>query len=423
MNGLMLSLKSLGNRRLASTLCLISVATSVALFMAIELLRVGARESFTGTISKTDLIVGTKGGTLNLMLYTVFHMGTPTENMSYGAFTALRDHPAVAWAVPYSLGDSHRGFRVVGTTGAFFEHYRHHGDRRLKLQQGQGELGLFDVVLGSQVAQSLGYSLGQKVVVTHGVGGGPVGGFIDHSDKPFTVSGILTPTGTPIDRSLYISLEGMEAIHMDWKDGAPPRAGQGLPAQALQGVDIRVGEVTSVLLGAKTRLDVLRLQREVNSWEEEPLMAVIPGVALSEMWRGLSYGEEALGMVALCVVVTAFVGILVALVSSLNERRRELAILRSLGAPWGLIFRMVVLESISLTVVGGGLGVALAYGAVWVAQPLLQNSFNLYIPLAWPSQGALVGLWVLGAGGLIAGCVPAWRAYRMALNDGLAGHL
>jgi putative ABC transport system permease protein len=415
---LSLAYRSLKNRKLTSVLTLLSLALSVSLWVGIEHIRVGARESFSNTISQTDLIVGARSGSLQLLLYTVFHMGSPTANVSYESYEKIKNQPAVLWTIPISLGDSHRGYRVVGTNEDFYSQYRYRQDRRIEFEQGRAPADVFDVALGSEVAQRLGYRLGQRIVVTHGITSSQ--GILDHEDKPFTVVGILRPTRTPVDRSVYITLEGIEAMHIDWKQGAPPLKGQEVPAERIKKEEIKIEQITAFFLRSKARVQTLGLQRQINTFPEEPLMAVIPGVALSELWNGISYGEQVLKVVALFVVIVGLVGMLMALYTSLNERRREIAILRAVGVgPLKIMFLLVV-ESGLLTLVGSVLGIGLVYILIVLLHPLVEQQFGLYLPVEILT--ATEHLYVAGVvlAGLVVGLIPAWKAYRNALSDGLS---
>lgn len=411
-----LALRSLWNRRLASTLTILSVALSVALLIGVERVRLGARDSFTNTISKTDLIVGSRGGTIQLLLYAVFRMGSATGNISYQTYDEIRARDEVAWTIPYSLGDSYRGFRVVGTTRDFYEHYRYRGDRALAFAGGRAPEATLEVALGSGVAAKLGHKVGDKVVLAHGVAEVSLQ---NHGDKPFTVVGILADTATPIDRSVYITLEGMEAIHADWGDGAPPMAGKEIPVGMLTAEMLRPKAITAFLVGLKNRTAVLRMQRDLNEYEAEPLTAIIPGVALSELWDGISYAEDGLRVVSAFVVVVGLLGMLVSIYNSLNERRREMAILRSVGAGPRLIFTLLILESVLLTVAGAVLGVLTTYLLLVSFQPLIEGRFGLYIPIKPLQTDELLYLAVVSLLGLALGAVPALRAYRNTLHDGL----
>lgn len=415
---LSLAYRSLQNRKLTSIVTLISLALSVSLWVGIEHIRTGARESFSNTISQTDLIVGARGGTLQLLLYTVFHIGSPTANVTYESYEKLKNHKAVSWTIPISLGDSHRGYRVVGTNEDFYRHYRYRRDRQVELAQGRAPTDVFDVALGSEVARRLGYQLGSAIVVTHGITSST--GIMDHDDKPFKVVGILKPTRTPIDRSLYVTLEGIEAMHIDWKQGAPPVKGQETPTSSIKKDRIKVEQITAFLLRTKTRIQTLALQREITNFAEEALIAVLPGVALSELWSTIGVGEQVLKVVALFVVIVGLLGMLMSLYTSLNERRREIAILRALGVGPAKVTLLLVLESGLLTIVGSVLGVGLVYSLVFFLQPAIEQQYGLHIPLKPFASTEYFYLAVVVAAGLVIGLIPAWKAYRNGLSDGLS---
>jgi putative ABC transport system permease protein len=410
-----LALRSLKNRAFTTGLTVVSIAISVTLLLGVEKVRVGARDSFSNTISQTDLIVGARTGPIQLLLYAVFHMGDATNNITYKSYLHFKAHESVEWTIPYSLGDSHRGYRVVATDENFYEHYHYRQDRNLKLVQGRQAANIFDVVLGSEVAAQLGYVLGQEVVLSHGVSeGGPT-----HEDKPFHVVGILDKTATPIDRSLYITLEGMEAIHIDWQSGAPPVPGTETPVSQIKKENIKIGQITAFLLRTKSRVQAIYLQREIDEYEGEPLLAIIPGVALSQLWQGISYAEDGLRLISALVVVSGLLGMLIALYTSLNERRREMAILRALGASPGKVLCLLVLESSVLSVAGLALGFATVYGALWIFQPIIERQFGLFVPIHAPSSAELIYLGAVLGGGLLMGLIPAWKAFRNTLADGL----
>jgi putative ABC transport system permease protein len=411
-----LAWRSLLNRRLASILTILSVALSVALLIGVERVRQSARSSFTNTISQTDLIVGARGGGIPLLLYTVFHMGSATNNLSYATYEKINLDPQVAWSIPLSMGDSHRGFRVVGTNADFYSHYHYRRSQQPHFAVGIEPKAMFDVAVGSAVAAKLGYHVGDHLTLSHGVG---EVSFHSHDDKPFSITGILDPTGTPIDRSVFITLQGLEAIHADWEDGAPPLPEHAIKSADLQQRNLPIRELTAVLVGAKSRADSLVLQRRWSDFKGEPLTAIIPALALDELWEALSYAEDGLRVVASFVVVVGLLGLLVSIYNSLNERRREMAILRSVGAGPGLIFALMILEAFLLTVVGAASGVAFMYLLLIALRPLIESHFGLYLPispLASTEQWylcAIVGL------SFILGAIPAWRAYGNTLSDGL----
>lgn len=414
-----LAWKSLVNRKLTTLLTLASIACSVGLLLAVEQVRTGAKDAFANTISGTDLIVGARSGSINLLLYSVFRIGNATNNVSYEAYQHFANHKAVAWTIPYSLGDSHKGYRVVGTTSDFYKHYRYYGDREVVFLEGKEPAGPFDVALGNDVARVLKYKVGDKITLAHGMTEA-VGGAAGHDDKPFTVTGILGKTGTPIDRSLYITLQGMAALHVDWDDGAPPMLGEEVSADQIKAEELEIHNVTTFLLRAKRRVDSLRIQREVNDYRGEPLMAIMPGVTLAELWTVVGYAEDALRVVSVIVVVVGFLGMLVAIYTTLEERRREMAILRAVGLGQGKISILLIMESGLLTIVGSVLGIALLYGTAFIAQPIVETHFGLYLPIRALGETEWIYLGCLWVAGFLIGAVPAWKAYRNSLADGLS---
>jgi putative ABC transport system permease protein len=412
---LRIALASLLNRRYSAALTIAAIAVSVALLLGVEKVRTETRASFAATIAGTDLIVGARTGSIQLLLYSVFRIGEATNNISWQSYQEIAAHPQVAWTVPLSLGDSHRGFRVLGTTRDYFEHYRY-GDRHpLAFAEGRAFADLYDAVLGAQVAEELGYTLDQEIVISHGIG---AVSFAHHDEHPFRVAGILRRTGTPVDRTVHVTLEGIEAIHIGWETGAR-RPGAELDAEAARQRELTPTSVTAILIGMQSRLAIFGVQRQINEFRGEPLLAILPGVALQQLWGLVSVAENALFAVSACVVLAGLLGMLAALLTTLNERRREMAILRSTGARPLQIFGLLVFESMLLTLLGILAGLVLLYGGLWMVQELAAARFGLYLAITPPTlwQWQLLGL-VLGAG-LLAGTLPAWLAYRHTVADGL----
>lgn len=411
-----LALRSLWDRRGTALLTVLAVALAVALLVGVEKLREGTRAAFERTITGTDLVVGARSGQLNLLLYSVFRIGDPTNNITWESYQALSRRPEVAWTVPLSLGDSHRGYRVLGTTQAYFQHYRHGEDRTLVVAEGKVFDDLFDAVLGAEVARALGYGLGDEIVLSHGIGSVS---FADHDDKPFRVAGILAPTGTPVDRTVHVSLEAIEAIHLGWESGTRLGRGPQVSADDVRKLELQPKQITAFLVGLKSRAAALRYQRVVNTYPEEPLLAIIPGVALTQLWSVLGVAEKALTAIAVFVVGVGLLGILTSILTSLNERRREMAVLRAVGArPWHVVALLVV-ESAVLALVGALLGVVLVHLALAVGAPVLESRAGLALVGIAPGlfDLAVVGAVTLAAAAM--GLLPALRAYRASVADGL----
>ena len=408
-----LAFASLIARALTVGMTILAIALSVALFLGVEKIRTGAKASFADTISGTDLIVGARSGSVQLLLYSIFRIGNATNNLTWESYQDIAKRPDVDWIVPISLGDSHRQFRVMGTTPAFFERYKYRSGQSLVVNDGAIIDDLFDAVIGADVAATLGYIVGDPIVVAHGLAS-----FTEHDDQPFRVSGILEKTGTPVDRTVIVGLRAIEAIHVDWQGGGQIQ-GQSTPADALRRMELEPQAVTAALLGVKGRLKVFGLQRSINEYAQEPLLAILPGVALQELWQIVGIAEMALIGVSAMVVITALIGMMATIFSSLNERRREMAIFRAMGARPRVIVGLLVLEAIVMATLGALLGLGLLYVGLTIGQPLIDSAFGLWLPIEPPT---LREFWVLlgvVAAGAIVSMVPALRAYRMSLADGM----
>lgn len=407
---------SLWNRRGTALLTLLSLIISLVLLLGIDHIRKEARNSFTNTVSGTDLIVGARSGQLNLLLYSVFRIGNATANVSWQTYERIARHPQIAWTIPLSLGDSHRGYRVLGTNQSYFEHYRYASSQQLQFAEGGAFQGVYEAVLGAEVARQLGYTLGQEITLAHGIG---AVSFSEHKDKPFTVTGILAPTGTPVDQTVHVSLEGIEAIHLDWQQGAPMPGRQISAEQALE-MDLTPKAITAFMVGLNSRMATFVVQRQVNEFRGEPLTAILPGVALAELWQMLSMVENILLLITLLVLVAGLVGMMTTLLASMRERQREVAILRAVGAsPWYL-FWLIQLEVLLLTLMAMLGAAGLLVAALWGVQDWLAANYGLFIsinPFSWYTLYWAGGILLSAA---VLACIPAMVAYRRALTDGLS---
>ena len=415
---LQLAWRSLVNRRSTALLTIGAIAVSVALLSGVQKLRTAAREGFTSTVSGVDLIVGARSGPVNLLLYSVFRVGDATANVSWESYQLVAKHRDVAWTIPISLGDSHRGFRVLGTTPAYFDHYRIAGGRPLQFAEGKQFAARQDAVVGADVARALGYRLGSEIVIAHGAADVS---FAEHGDAPFHVVGILARTGTPVDRAVHISLDALTAIH----DGAGHHEeehhdGDGHSAEEhAQIEELTPKSITAFFVGMRDRTAILTMQRALNEFPREPLLAIIPGVALKQLWDLIGVADRALLVIAAFVVLAGLLGMLTAILVSLNERRREMAILRSVGARPRHVFTLMVAEAGILASAGVAAGVALTYGLLAAAQPVLTARYGIFVPLSGLNATDVAILAGIVAAALVMGLWPAWRAYRNTLADGL----
>lgn len=407
---------SLRSRALSVGLTVLVITLSVVLLLGVERVRTQAHEGFASTVSGTDLIVGARSGPVNLLLYSVFHIGDPTNNVSWQSYQELSALPQVKWAVPLSLGDSWRGYRVVGTSDGYFEHYRYGAGHALAFANGGPFDDLYDVVIGAEVARAQKVGLGDEIVLAHGTGAVTLA---THADKPFRVAGILQRTGTPVDSSLLVSLAAIEAIHVDWRSGVQLRS-QSVSAERARHLDLTPTSITAFMLGLNSRIATFSVQRRINEYPDEAMLAILPGVTLQQLWQSLGMAERALQLISAMVVALGMVSLVALLVSTLQERRREMAILRATGARPGYIAALLVVEAVATSAVACALALVLLVAASIAGRGWALANFGLSITHVWPDGRELAwvgGVLLIGA---VAGLVPAWLAYRRTVADGLS---
>lgn len=392
---------SLLYRKGAVVMAVLSVMMSVYVLLGVEHVRQEARSSFTNTVSGVDLIAGPRTGQINLLLYSVFRLGTPTNNISWSSAQKIANHEDVAWTIPISLGDSHAGFRVVGTTASFFERYQYGQKRALTFTNGEPFSDVMDVVLGAAVAKDLNYQLGQDVVLSHGIA---QQSFTIHDKHPFRVVGMLAATGTPVDNALYVSLAGIEAIHQSGNSAI----------SNTELAEIVPEQVTAVMIGLKSKFATFNMQRWINDTANEPLLAILPGVVLVELWSMMSVVEKALLTISLLIFIAALFGVTAMLLSSMRERKQELVIIRSLGAKPITNYWLLVSEALLIVLIGMLLAIAglvasiLIFNSVYSG--LLGMSFSLNI-LTRQSVIALIAMLICV---FIVCLLPAINAYRVS---------
>ena len=404
--------KSLLNRKISVALTLASLTLSVIVVVGVEHIRSQARASFDRTVSGVDLIVGARTSQINLLLYSVFRIGNATNGISSESYELIAGDPRVAWTIPLSLGDSHRGYRVLGTDSNFFEHFRFAQNNNLEFSQGKPFSGEFETVLGSELARQLGYKLGDSITLSHGLG---AISFSNHESTPFTVSGILEATGTPVDQTLHVTLEGLDAAH-----GLDSHEDSHLHDEdASEANHISSDEVTAFMLGLHSRMSVFEIQGAINEYTEEPLLAILPGVALAQLWEVMGSVESILALISALVMMASLLGIATMLFASMRERQREIFLLRSVGMHSSSIFFLIEIEAIFITTIG----IALGLGVVWITlsagQNWLSQEYGLIIdslPLS-PSIAAYLGVILLAS--LILSLLPGLAAYRSSLGSKL----
>lgn len=406
---------SVWSRKGSTLLTLLAITVSVYVLLGVEQIRHQAKDSFGNTVSGIDLIVGARTGDINLLLYSVFRLGNATNNIRWDSYQQIAANKDVAWTIPIALGDSHQGYRVMGTTGDYFSHFRYGQDKALQLVQGERFSNLFDVVLGSEVARSLNYRLGDELVLAHGLGRTS---FSQHDDRPFTVVGILKPTGTPVDQTLHISLQGIEAIHIDWQNGVKI-PGRSITPEQLSQLELTPKSITAFMVGLKSKMATFRLQRQINNYRAEPLLAILPGVTLTQLWQMMAVMENTLRLISALVLLASLLGLAAMLLASIRERQREIAVLRAIGAsPWFLLI-LIELEALLITLSGSVLAILLLFLSTSLVGDSLAEQFNLFLEVNLFSGYNLSYLLWINLGAVLVGLIPGFSAYRRGLHQQL----
>ncbi len=411
---LTIAIKSAWNRKISLSLAIFSIAMSILLLLAVDNIRKQAKNTFINTISQTDLIVGARSSPVNLLLYSIFHIGSATNNVSYKAYQHIKAQKNVKWAVPLSLGDSHRGFRVMGTNSDYFRYYHYANAQSLQFQQGAPFMTVYGAVIGYDVAQALHYKLGDEIILSHGLAALKQA---QHDDKPFRIVGILNKTNTPVDRTVLVSLQGIEAIHIDWQSGT--RSPIKISAEKAAKMGLEPKSITAFMLGVENKMTIFRLQRKINEYTNEPLSAIIPGSTLAYLWQTIGQFEQILMVVSALVLITGLMGLLTTLLTTLNERRREMAVLRAVGAHAYHVILLFMLESMFVVITGCLLGTILLYTILTAVQSFIANNYGIHLVLNPPDTQQLLIFLIAVLLSILLSLIPGFIAYKRSLQDGL----
>jgi putative ABC transport system permease protein len=377
----------LAARPLLTALHVLMIAIGMGTMVLVLAFTAQTEERLARDAGPVDLVVGAKGSPLQLILSSVMHVDVPTGNVDYAQALRAAENPMIASATPVSVGDSFRGYRIVGTKPSYLALYD------AKLASGRTFDGGMEAVLGAQVARRTGLGVGARLAGNHGLA---AGGGASHANHPYEVVGVLTPTGTVIDRLVVTSLESVWEVHEDPGSGTPPRE--------------QAREITAMLIRYRTPLAAALLPRQINS--TTTLQAAAPAYEIARLMNLVGVGVDALRIFAVVLMATAGVSVFVALMSALQERRYDLALLRMLGARPATLFALLAAEGVTLVVAGVILGLALGHAATealgrWMAR---SNPWSI-TGFAWVPQEAWAALTVIVAG--MAVCLlPAIQAYR-----------
>ena len=429
-----IAIESLKRRKTTAILTLLSITISISLLLCVDIIRSQVKTSFTRTVSGVDLIVGAPSGQLNLLLSSVFNIGTPTKGIEYKSVASLKSNKQVSWLIPLSLGDTHRGFRVVGTTNSFFDHFKYGDMQSLEMAKGSVFTQPLSTVVGADIAKSLGYKVGDKIIISHGLGSVS---FNNHDDHPFTISGVLKKTGTPVDKAVYVTLQGLEEAHTGPKRSPISMLARKSIDKANDHEDVHEHDkhteehapynseaftpesVSVVMLGLKHRVTALQLQYQINQSKKEPLMAILPGMALAELWQIMGNVESLLLGLSGLIVICALIGLATMLLATMRERYQEIAVLRTIGAGPFTLLLLIQIEAMLLTIVSAVLSLGLVAGLMSMLKPWLSSTYGLFLssPLFGQSS-AIIILLILGCTYLVS-LFPAVAAYKRGLHAGL----
>lgn len=402
-----LAFKSLIARKVSVGLTVFSICISVFVLLAIGHIKNETKSSFTSTVSGVDLIVGARTGQLNLLLYSVFRIGNATNNIGWESYQKLASSRSVAWTIPISLGDSHRGYRVMGTNEDYFKHFNYSNKRSLSFDEGVAFDDTFDAVLGADVAKQLGYRVGDEITLSHGLGSTS---FSEHKNNPFTVVGILNSTGTPVDQTVHVPLTGIEAIHIGWQSGVNL---SGLSAGLAQrNTDLTPKTITAFMVGLNSKIATFSFQRQINQHADEALMAILPGVTLAELWRMMSIMENVLLAISILVLIAALIGMSTMMLAAMRERKQEFAVLRAIGASPLFIVVLIQLEAILTTLMSMALAIAVLLLGISATQDILSTQFGLFISSNIFTPDLLMALGAVIISTILVGVFPAISAYR-----------
>ena len=411
-------------------LTILAVGLSVFVLLGVEHVRQEARSSFASTVSGVDLIVGAKTGDINLLLLSVFRIGNATTNIDWETVEDIGAQEEVSWLVPISLGDSHRNFRVVGTTKDFFERYKFGSKQSLVFRDGAKFENHTQVVLGASVASQLVYGLGDSLIVSHGMADTS---FTHHDQLPLTIVGILEKSGTPVDNALFVSLETIEAIHSDephhgdqsskhhesdHKDHGHHDEDEHHESDHKDHGHPPLGSVTALLVGLDSPIASLKMQRWINDYEEEALLAILPGVALSKLWELLGSVEDILRSISILVFISSLLGLNAMLLASMRERKTEIEILRSIGAPSTFILGLLVFESMLIVTIGIVLAVVGLLVSILLSNNILATELGVLLSPKIFHSSSLLALALIYLSAVILSLMPAWQAYTLSKSMG-----
>ena len=399
MNLASLSASYLRARPLNTALSLILLALGVATIVLLILVVGQAEERMKRDARGIDLVVGAKGSPMQLILSGIYHLDAPTGNIPLSSVGLLAKNRMVKRAIPLALGDSWKGYRIVGAPREYPEHYG------AKLQSGRLHDKPMEAVLGAEVAARTGAGVGGTFTGAHGIGGEGK----EHADAPYTVVGVLEKTSSVLDRLVLTSIESVWQVHEEH---------QGPEDDADRKALEEAREVTVLLVQYASPLAAAMLPRQINSQSE--LQAASPAYETARLFRIVGVGVEALRAFALVLILAAGLSVFIALYTALEERRYDLAVMRTLGASRGKLFGLLMTEGVVLSLLGAAIGLGLGHALASALGAWLEAEQHYPVSgLEWRAEELWLVVVALGVG-VLAALLPAWRAYRTEVSRTLA---
>ena len=414
---LSLLLKSMRSRLIPTSLVTISLMASMVLLLSIERIQQGAEEGFNQSISGVDAIIGPRSSSIELVLYTVFHLGRPTNNITTKTVNDVKLRGDISWLVPIALGDSHKGFRVVATEPNYFEHIKYANGQPLVFSKGVAFAELSEAVLGSDVAEKLSYRVGSKIQITHGsvesIGS-------KHDDFSFVVTGILNKTGTPIDQAIFLDLKGYELLHLGWKSGKKIFNLDDINLSSLPEDALIPKTVTAAFIGLKSKLTLFNFSKNIREYPKEAISAVIPGIALSELWSIVGLVDKGFQLLSWIIIAISLIAMVTLIIASLDNRKQEMTIYRANGASPKFLAMMVLCESlvIGLTAIVGA--IILVTIVTYFATVQLNLALGISPSFKWISMGEITVFSFILLAGALSSLIPAVMVFRKNLHQTLS---
>ncbi|MBK7252484.1 MAG: ABC transporter permease [Ignavibacteria bacterium] len=411
MNTLRIVYKNIKQRSLSSMLTILSVLLGVGLVTAILILKNESEEAFNQAATGYEIIVGPKGSSLQLTLSTVYQIGLPIQNMPLKVYDLLKNDKRVRLAIPYVFGDNYKNFRITGTVSELFSEFEYKKGIRYKLDEGSFFSNDFEAVIGKEVADKTGLKTGDTFSGSHGIE--TYEGASEHSEKKFKVTGILSRTFTPSDRMIFVSMNSVWELHNHENEITGNEDHQIIPDS--------MKTISAVLLKLKSPVffDLLRRQINENKYEGINAQAVLPLFEIKQLFDIIGNINSVILVIAYLVIFTAAVSILVSIYNSMNERMREIAIMRSLGAGRFLIMKIIIFEGMFLSAAGAILGSISGHIAVFFLQEKISGLSGIKISgfvFSMFEVYLITGTVILG---IIVSIIPAVKAYRTDVSKNL----